>query len=62
MIEPVHDYVDDVVDANRYITDPEDPAPRPKGRYKQDWETSRTVDKHDPDHITGGFSWTTERK
>ena len=62
MIEPSQDFAGEVAAANRYNVELEDDAPKPKGRYKQDWESGRTVDRSDPEHITGGFSWTTERK
>ena len=58
MIEPGQDYAGEVDDANQYITDPDDPAPKPKGRYKQDWESGRTVDRHDPDYTE---TWTGEQ-
>ena len=62
MIEPVQDFVGEVEEANQYNLELEDDAPKPRGRYQQDWESGRTVDRSDPEHITGGFSWTTERK
>ena len=56
MITPGHDYMDDVDEANQYITEPLDPAPKQKGRYQQD-AAGRTVDKHDPEYEreTSGF-------
>ena len=57
MIEPGEDYAGEVADANRYITDPEDPAPKQKGLYRQDWESGRTVDLSDPERIAEGICW-----
>jgi hypothetical protein len=59
MIKPSRDYFDHIMGCNQYITsqDTED-MPRMQGRYKQNWESGRTIDRDDPERIAGDFSFT----